>query len=198
MWKHVFRRLFLGCPTRQIELRSESMRPLQISEELLQEPEWQETLACACIQAMKEKKRGMLCLTGRPGSGKSTIGKQIRKNGLPGISPSRIAVIDDGVLSISWLGFLKRRVKHSVHTLDELAPFENHLRGKRLVVYVSSRPERRISACDIAVRVVCEEQERRRRLLARNKDGESRFQQSSLESDIISIPAVRYFKFHSH
>ena len=143
------------------------------------------------------KGRALICLTGRSGSGKSTLGKAIRKNGLPNIPASRIAVIDDGVLAVPLLGLFTQRVKHSFDKIDELAPFERYLHRKKVIVYVSSRPERRISACDIVVRVSCDEEERRLRLLARNKDGERRFQQSSVESDIISIPAEHYFEFNS-
>jgi hypothetical protein len=164
---------------------------------LLSEIDWPKTLASACQAAIKAKGRGVLCLIGRPGSGKTTLGKDIRKKGLPGIPPSRIAVIDDGVLSVPLLGIFNRRIKHRSNERDELAPFQPHLRGKLLLVYVSSRPERRLSACDIVVLVRCDEDERLRRLKERNEDGERRFQKSAAEPDIIAIPADRCFEFHS-
>ena len=164
---------------------------------LLSESDWPKSLASACQGIIKTKGRAMLCLVGRPGSGKSTLGKQIRKKGLPGIPPSSIAVIDDGVLSVPLLGIFNRRIKHRSNERDELAPFQPHLRGKKLLVYVSSRPERRLSACDLVVLVRCHEDERLRRLKERNKDGEYRFQKSAAEPDTISIPASRFFEFHS-
>jgi hypothetical protein len=165
--------------------------------EVLSETDWPKTLASACHAVIKAKGRAVLCLIGRPGSGKSTLGKKIRKKGLPGIPPSRIAVIDDGVLSVPLLGIFNRRVKHQSNERDELAPFQQHLRGKELLVYVSSRPERRLSACDLVVLVRCDEVERLRRLIERNEDGERRFQKSADVPDIISIPAGRCFEFHS-
>jgi type IV secretory pathway ATPase VirB11/archaellum biosynthesis ATPase len=164
---------------------------------LLSETEWPKTLAAACQAVISAKSRAVLCLIGRPGSGKSTLGKDIRKKGLPGIPPSRIAVIDDGVLSVPLLGIFNRRIKHRSNERDELAPFRPHLRGKELLVYVSSRPERRLSACDIVVLVRCDEDDRLRRLEERNEDGERRFQKSATEPDIISIPATRCFEFQS-
>ena len=164
---------------------------------MLSETDWSQTLASACQSVIKAKGRALLCLVGRPGSGKTTFGKHIRKQGLPGIPPSRIAVIDDGVLSVPLLGIFNRRVKHQSNERDELAPFQQHLRGKELLVYVSSRPERRLSACDLVVLVRCDEVERLRRLIERNKDGESRFKKSGAEPDIISTPAGRSFEFHS-
>lgn len=164
---------------------------------LLSESEWKKTLSIACKEVIRSKGRAMLCLVGRPGSGKTTLGKTIRKKGLPGIPPSRIAVIDDGVLSVPLLGIFNRRIKHRSNERDELAPFLPHLRGKELLVYVSSRPERRLSACDIVVLVRCDEDERLRRLKERNEDGEKRFQKSASEPDIISIPSTHRFEFHS-
>jgi hypothetical protein len=164
---------------------------------LLSETEWPKTLASACKATIKAKGCAVLCLVGRPGSGKSTLGKEIRKKGLPGIPSSRIAVIDDGVLSVPLLGIFNRRIKHRSNDRDELAPFQPHLRGKELLVYVSSRPERRLSACDIVVLVRCDEDERLRRLRERNEDGERRFKKSAAEPDAVSIPAERCFEFHS-
>jgi energy-coupling factor transporter ATP-binding protein EcfA2 len=158
---------------------------------------WAKNLSSACLDALQKKKRAILCLTGQPGAGKSTLGKQIRKQGLPGIPRSRIAVIDDGVLSAPLLGIFNRRVKSHGNSLDELAPFEPYLTGKQLVVYVSSFPEHRLSACDIVVTVRCGEEERRRRLLARNTDGEIRFQRSANQEDFPRIPAKHFFEFVS-
>jgi ABC-type cobalamin/Fe3+-siderophores transport system ATPase subunit len=165
---------------------------------ILSESDWPETLASACQCIIKTKGHAMLCVVGRSGSGKSTLGKQIRKKGLPGIPPSWIAVIDDGVLSVPLLGIFNRRIKHRSKERDELAPFLPHLRRKKLLVYVSSRPELRLSACDLVVRVRCNEDERLRRLKKRNEDGECRFHKSAMEPDTISIPTSRFFEFFSH
>jgi len=163
--------------------------------ESLSKSDWAKNLSSACLNALQKKERAILCLTGQPGAGKSTLGKQIRKQGLPGIPRSRIAVIDDGVLSAPLLGIFNRRVKSHSNSLDELAPFEPYLAGKQLVVYISSRPERRLSACDIVVRVRCNEEERQQRLVARNKDGEERYRRSLSQTDSIKIPYKRFFDF---
>jgi hypothetical protein len=163
--------------------------------ESLSKSDWAKNLSSACLDALQDKERAILCLTGQPGAGKSTLGKQIRKQGLPGIPRPRIAVIDDGVLSVPLLGIFNRRVKSYGNSLHELAPFEPYLAGKQLVVYISSRPERRLSACDIVVRVRCNEEERRQRLLARNKDGEERYRRSLNQTDSIKIPYNRFFDF---
>lgn len=174
------------------ELPYTSTTALQLSE-----PDWQQTLATTCLDAIQTNGRAILCLAGRPGSGKSTMGKRIRKKGLPGIAPSRIAVVDDGVLSVPLLFFFNRRVRDHTKMRDELAPFDPYLLGKKLVVYVSSFPEHRLSACDIVVTVRCGEEERRRRLLARNTDGEIRFQRSANQEDFPRIPAKHFFEFVS-
>lgn len=51
--------------------------------------------------ALKNKKRIIVAITGLCGSGKSTLGKFIRKNGIGGgqYKPYKIAVIDDSVMT---------------------------------------------------------------------------------------------------
>jgi hypothetical protein len=165
--------------------------------DVLPKDNWATILSSACTELLKQRERITVCIFGRTGSGKSTLGKQIRKKGLPSIFPAKIALIDDGVLSAPLLGIFNRRIKILSATRDELAPFEPYLLKKKIIVYVSQLPERRISSCDVAVRVICNEDVRRSRLMSRNEDGEQRFLASVSGPDSTTITALRYFDFHS-
>lgn len=155
---------------------------------------WCAELARACREVVEKRGRALLCVTGRAGSGKSTYGRLIRKGALPGFPPRRVAVIDDGVMSVAVLGLFQRRVRHRSSERDELAPFSPYLRGKQLVVYVSSRPEVRLSCCDVALLLRCPDDTRRRRLQAREQDAEKRFQVSMSQPEAIALPAGRTFE----
>lgn len=124
--------------------------------------------------ALKEGRPCMVCLAGNSGCGKSFIGKGLRKQGVGPVRPAEILVIDDGVASVPFLRFLRRRVAFRTREKDFLRPFERYFPGKKLVVYVNSQPTRRLDACDILVEVVCNEDLRQQRLRARNEDGDKR------------------------
>jgi broad-specificity NMP kinase len=155
---------------------------------------WRAEIARACREVVEKRGRALLCVTGRAGAGKSTYGRLIRKGALPGFPPRRVAVIDDGVMSVTILGFFQRRVRHRSSERDELAPFARHLRGKQLVVYVASRPEVRLSCCDVALLLRCRDDIRLRRLRARERDAEKRFQASLGRAEAIALPAGRTFE----
>ena len=63
-----------------------------------------------CEYILKNKKRVIIVITGLCGSGKSTLGKEIRRKGFGYFKPHQIAVIDDDVMSIN-LFFMRPRVK---------------------------------------------------------------------------------------
>jgi hypothetical protein len=159
----------------------------------LTEDNWQHELAAACRKVQLGRGRVVLCITGRAGSGKSSLGKTIRKKGLPGIPPSRIAVVDDGVLSVPLLGIFNRRIRHKSSERDELAPFEPHLRSKSLLVYIASQPEKRLSRCDLLLNLRCSDDERLRRLRERNTDGDKRFMKTAQLPEISPIEAQSVF-----
>ena len=104
-----------------------------------------EALNSACKEILKEKKRVFIALTGLHGSGKSTLGKEIRRKGFGYFKPHQIAVIDDDVMSIN-LFFMRPRVKIKSAKQDDLRPFFKFLPPYvKLVFYVSATPFARIS-----------------------------------------------------
>lgn len=136
---------------------------------VLSSADWRHVLAEACRAEMRGPGPVMVCLTGPAGAGKTTLGHAIRKKGLPGIPRRRIAVIDDGVMSVDFLGFSAWRVRHKTGDRDNLAPFAPWLRGKTVVVFVAICPWERIDRCDVLMRVHCSGSERARRQSARGK-----------------------------
>lgn len=142
---------------------------------------------------LKQKPSVLLCITGKSGAGKSTLGKLIRKKGLPGIPPRHIAVIDDGVLAVPFFGIFTRRIKSRSRERDNLAPFNHFLKNKKLVVYVNTKPERRLDRCDVALRLRLPEEIRQQRLSDRDHDGGIRFRSTVNASDEVGIPADHVF-----
>ena len=68
-------------------------------------------LNSVCKKLLKNKDRLLICITGKSGVGKSTLGKHIRKKGFGDFSKYAISVIDDGVMSMDILYILNKRVK---------------------------------------------------------------------------------------
>jgi len=145
---------------------------------------WKSVLAAHCRELLERQARIFLCITGKAGAGKSTLGRQLRKQGLPGIPRRWLAVIDDSVLFSPLWGILPRRVKYRSRERDELAPFLPYLGRKRIVVYVNAHPEVRLSCCDILLRVECADKIRHDRLIGREEGGERRFITTRDEADI--------------
>lgn len=108
-----------------------------------------EALNEACKEILKDRKRALIALTGLHGSGKSTLGKELRRKGFGDFKPHQIAVIDDGVMSIN-LFFIRPRVKIKADHKDELRPFFKFIMPFiKVVIYASANPLARISKCDI-------------------------------------------------
>jgi hypothetical protein len=131
---------------------------------------WRAGLAEVCRAMAKTAGPLIVCLTGPAGAGKTTLGREIRKKGLPGYTRGELALIDDGVMSVSLLGILTRRVRDKSGTRDNLAAFSRWTTGKSVVVYVAIRPWDRLDSCDVLLRVRCTEQERARRQSIRGKN----------------------------
>lgn len=158
---------------------------------------WLDKLAGHCSALLAERDKCVLCISGKAGSGKSTLGRLLRKRGMPGISPAEMLVIDDSMLHLKWLGIFPRRIKHRAQERDFLAPFANFFTGRRLLVYVNTNPEKRIERCDILLRLRCPEEQREARLLARDPDGAARFASTREASDNPRILAERYLDLPS-
>lgn len=155
----------------------------------LRSSDWVEVVGEILRKKCTTTDRVLLCLTGKSGSGKSTIAREFRKKGLPGFKPSEIAVIDDGVMTAPLFGFINRRVRIASKRQDDLAPFEPYLRRKRLVVYIAIKPEERITRCDVLVRLRCNDEERHRRLVASRSNGAVRYENSLRKPDDILVRA---------
>ncbi len=165
--------------------------------ELLDPGRWENDLADRCRAMLASRDKLVLCLTGKAGSGKSTLGRIVRKRGLPGIDRSSFLVIDDGVAHVKWLGIFPRRIRHRCREKDFLAPFAALFAGKRLLVYVNATPELRIDRCDMLVRLRCNDAQRLGRLQARDPDGSERFAGSQGKSDEARVLADHYFDLES-
>ena len=110
-----------------------------------------------------------VAVIGPSGAGKTTLGREIRKRGLPGYARRELALIDDGVMSVPFLGVFTRRVRDKSVDRDNLAAFSRWTAGKSVVVYVAIRPWERLDSCDVLLRVRCSEPERAQRQLIRGK-----------------------------
>ena len=143
------------------------------------------------------KGRALLCLPGKAGAGKTTLGREIRRRGLPGFKPAEIAVIDDGVMTAPVFGLINRRVRRPCNGRDDLSPFEPYLREKKLVVYVAIRPEERISRCDVLLRLRCDDKERRERLVSSRENGAVRYEKSLRKTDAVELEADLCFDLRS-
>lgn len=150
-----------------------------------------------CRAMLIGREKLILCLTGKAGTGKSTLGRLIRKHGLPGIARASILVIDDGTVHLKWLGIFPRRIRNRCREKDFLAPFAGLFAGKRLLVYVNATPEQRIDRCDLLVRLRCKDEQRLERLQARDPDGSERFAGSQGKPDDVRVVADRYFDLES-
>lgn len=168
--------------------------PEDIVWQVLPPEDWALTLANICLERLKHQRTLILCLTGKPGSGKSTIGRLIRKHGLPGISARKILVIDDGAIHLKVLGIFPRRIQLRIKHKDYLEPFLPYLKRKRILVYVNATPEKRLERCDLFVRLKCPEELRRDRLIARDHNGAHRYQRTQEQSDEPQIHADDYYE----
>lgn len=149
-------------------------------------------LSSLTSSVLKEKNRVVICIIGKKGSGKSGFGRYLRKKGILGISKRKLAIIDDGVLSIRLLWIFNRRVKNIFRQSkpDQLRPFLPYVKSCSIIVYVSSNPVERLSKTDIIINIKVNNKTRLERLIQRNgvKDGQKRYECSHQEFDVISLP----------
>lgn len=123
---------------------------------------------------LKTQKRVVIAITGLAGSGKSTLGKFIRKNGLgESHKPYKIAVIDDDVMSLN-LFLIRPKIKIKPKTKDELKPFFKFLPSfVKVILYINTYPQERLSKADIFIHLQINETERIQRLKSRENDQEN-------------------------
>ena len=151
-----------------------------------------EALNSACKEILKEKKRVLIALTGLHGSGKSTLGKELRRKGFGDFKPYQIAVIDDGVMSVN-LFFIHPRVKIKSDQRDELRPFFKFIMPfVKVVIYASANPLSRISKCDILCILNINEEDRIARIYKRNPVEDQNNTQRHIDKKELDLVGLEY------
>ena len=149
-------------------------------------------LNSACKEILKEKKRVLIALTGLHGSGKSTLGKELRRKGFGDFKPYQIAVIDDGVMSIN-LFFIRPRVKIKSDQRDELRPFFKFIMPfVKVVIYASANPLARISKCDILCILSMDEEDRIAGIYKRNSSKDPDNTQKHIDKKELDLTGLEY------
>lgn len=124
-------------------------------------------LAALCLSSQSYV---LICMIGNKGVGKSTLGKFFRNKGFGRFSPRDIAVIDDDNMAVDFLFFFRRWHREPCNGIDELAPFLRFRRKKRVLFYIKSNPQSRITKADILLRLHLDEKTRKKRLFERYRD----------------------------
>ena len=151
-----------------------------------------EALNSACKEILKAKKQVLITLTGLHGSGKSTLGKELRRKGFGDFKPYQIAVIDDGVMSVN-LFFIRPRVKIKSDQRDELRPFFKFIMPfVKVVIYASANPLSRISKCDILCILNINEEDRIARIYKRNPAEDKNNTQRHIDKKELDLVGLEY------
>lgn len=151
-----------------------------------------ETLNETCKEILKDKKRVLITLTGLHGSGKSTLGKELRRKGFGNFKPYQIAVIDDGVMSVN-LFFIRPRIKINSDQRDELRPFFKFIMPfVKVVIYASANPLTRISKCDILCILSMNEEDRIAGIYKRNSSGDPDNTQKHIDKKELDLTGLEY------
>lgn len=151
-----------------------------------------EALNSACKEILIVKKRVLIALTGLHGSGKSTLGKELRRKGFGDFKPYQIAVIDDGVMSVN-LFFIRPRVKIKSDQRDELRPFFKFIMSfVKVVIYASANPLARISKCDILCILSMDEEERIAGIYKRNSSKDPDNTQKHIDKKELDLVDLEY------
>lgn len=115
-----------------------------------------------CLDLLRKKDRIIICITGKSGVGKSTFGKYVRKNGFGSFAKSKIAIIDDSVMSLDLFYVFNRRIRAKSKIKDQLDPFFKHLpTRKKIVFYLNTTPEKRLNSADIIANLVLKDDDER-------------------------------------
>jgi hypothetical protein len=117
---------------------------------------------------LQDEPFALVCMVGNKGAGKSVLGKFFRKHGLGGFKPREIAVIDDDCMSTYFLWLFRPQISVPCTGVDELEPFFKYCKKRKVIFYISSNPEKRISKASILLRIdMADEELRRKRLIKR-------------------------------
>lgn len=127
-----------------------------------------------CTQTLKEKSRVMISINAPCGSGKSTLGKYIRKNGFGNFKPYQIAVVDDNRLTLNlFILHPKIRIAPSANLpKDNLKPFMKFIPPYTKIILCISGSPTRIDFADVIITIEIDEDRRRKQLEQREKDQE--------------------------
>jgi hypothetical protein len=141
---------------------------------------------------LEQKPRAVVSVIGMNGTGKSYLGRHLRKNGLGRFPRKRIAVIDDGTMFVELFGIFTKTVKIPTEGMDELEPFYRVMpEGKTIIIYINATPARRITQADVVLKLHIDEGTRRARLSARYGEGSESFRKY-FERPEITDPGIRY------
>ena len=151
-----------------------------------------EALNSACKEILKAKKLVLIALTGLHGSGKSTLGKELRRKGFGDFKPYQIAVIDDRVMSVN-LFFIRPRVKIKSDQRDELRPFFKFIMPfVKVVIYASANPLSRISKCDILCILSMDEEYRIAGIYKRNSSEDTDKTQKHIDKKELNLTGLEH------
>jgi hypothetical protein len=127
-----------------------------------------ETLEKYAADILKTKDMVLISVVGKRGTGKSYFGRYVRKNGFGQFDKKAISVIDDRVMTLEVLCFIKRRLKIPRNGVDELQPYLMKLpERKKVVFYINNSPADKISRADILLILTTDEDARIKRLQQR-------------------------------
>jgi hypothetical protein len=123
-------------------------------------------------EVLRKKDSVLISVVGKNGSGKSYFGRYVRKHGLGRYGRRLVTVIDDGTMYFDSLYFFKRKISIPTTGVDELRPFRERMGAeKKIILYITATPARRITEADILLNFVTDEDTRRKRLERRYGEG---------------------------
>jgi hypothetical protein len=145
-----------------------------------------EELAQRVEACLSEQATVLVCVMGKSGVGKSTLGRFLRTRGFGRFKPRDLGIIESDFWKTNVGGFFRRKIHRPSAGVDELEPFRQYYRGKKVVFFIHRRPEMRVTRADIVLRLTTSEQTRLARLRKRNgpADGARRFERTAgMESE---------------
>ncbi len=150
-----------------------------------------ENLNQICLETLQEKSRMVVAISGLCGSGKSTLGKFIRKQGFGDFKPYQIAVIDDNVMSLN-LFLVRPKIRYNAppppNISDNLKPFKKFLPPYVKIIFYVSANLQRIEFADALIILRIRDEIRLQRLQKRENNNQERIQSLMGNTLNIDIP----------